>query len=108
MQNLEKLLEKLNEKLEYNNQLNYQILMSNVIANLDIDKKDKQILLLLLQNRDRNFIRINDNEEIYENITSYLKLFKPLALPLEKLIRVGGKNDGGYVMYQFIAGGGIV
>lgn len=98
MQNLEKLLEKLNQKLEYNNQLNYQILMSNIITNLDIDKKDKQILLLLLQNRDRNFIRINDNEEIYENITSYLKLFKPLALPLEKLIRVGGKRDGGYVM----------
>ncbi|TBR81308.1 hypothetical protein DU473_04255 [Campylobacter novaezeelandiae] len=108
MQNLEKLLEKLNQKLEYNNQLNYQILMSNIITNLDIDKKDKQILLLLLQNRDRNFIRINDNEEIYENITSYLKLFKPLALPLEKLIRVGGKNDGGYVMHQFNGGGDCV
>lgn len=51
---------------------------------LDIDKKDKQILLLLLQNRDRNFIRINDNEEIYENITSYLKLFKPLVLSFRK------------------------
>ncbi|EMQ2745008.1 hypothetical protein WFV03_001685, partial [Campylobacter jejuni] len=65
---MEKLLKELNNNIKLSNQLSYQILMSNIISNLDIDKKDKEILLLLLQARDRNYIRINNNEQCYQNI----------------------------------------
>ncbi|WP_299545913.1 hypothetical protein [uncultured Helicobacter sp.] len=90
-------------------QINYCLLMSNIIANLDINKKDKEILLLLLQDRDRNYIRINDNAECFNNICKYLKILKPLNIPNDKLIRIGGNGDGGYVMYNdslVSAGGG--
>ncbi len=106
MENLEQLLKETNKKIELNNQLNYQILMSNIIINSKINEEDKQTLLLLLQDRDRNYIRINHNEECYQNIVKYLNLLRPLELPLEQLIRVGGKRDGGYVMYGG-GGGGI-
>nr|WP_276149105.1 hypothetical protein [Campylobacter jejuni] len=79
--------------------------MSNIISNLDIDKKDREILLLLLQDRDRNYIRINNNEQCYENILNYLKLIRPLELPINDLLRIGGNGDGGYVMYN---GGGYM
>lgn len=62
---MEKLLKELNANIKLSNQLSYQILMSNIISNLDIDSKDKEILLLLLQARDRNYIRINNNEQCY-------------------------------------------
>lgn len=35
---MEKLLKELNANIKLNNQLSYQILMSNIISNLDIDK----------------------------------------------------------------------
>ncbi|EAJ4042032.1 hypothetical protein C6794_08535, partial [Campylobacter jejuni] len=79
---MEKLLKELNNNIKLSNQLSYQILMSNIISNLDIDKKDKEILLLLLQARDRNYIRINNNEQCYQNIINYLNLIRPLELPL--------------------------
>ncbi|PJP62392.1 hypothetical protein, partial [Campylobacter jejuni] len=79
---MEKLLKELNNNIKLSNQLSYQILMSNIISNLDIDKKDKEILLLLLQARDRNYIRINNNEQCYQNIIKYLNLIRPLELPL--------------------------
>lgn len=101
---MEKLLEELNANIKLSNQLSYQILMSNTLSNLDMDKKDKEILLLLLQDRDRNYIRINHNEQCYENILNYLKFIRPLELPLCDLLRVGGNTDGGYVMYR---GGGM-
>lgn len=101
---MEKLLEELNANIKLSNQLSYQILMSNTLSNLDMDKKDKEILLLLLQDRDRNYIRINHNDQCYENILNYLKLIRPLELPLCDLLRVGGNTDGGYVMYR---GGGM-
>lgn len=97
MEKLE-LLETLNKKLEFSNQLNYQILMSNIIIHSDIDKKDKELLLLLLQDRDRNYIRINHNKECYKNIMEYLRLLRPIDIPLENLKRVGGNRDGGYVI----------
>ncbi|EEP3708956.1 hypothetical protein HBF84_001773 [Campylobacter jejuni] len=100
---MEKLLQELNANIKFSNQLSYQILMSNIISNLDIDKKDKEILLLLLQARDRNYIRINNNEQCYQNIINYLNLIRPLELPLCDLLRIGGNGDGGYVMYN---GGG--
>ncbi|HEF8152387.1 TPA: hypothetical protein SBD02_001662 [Campylobacter jejuni] len=100
---MEKLLKELNNNIKLSNQLSYQILMSNIISNLDIDKKDKEILLLLLQARDRNYIRINNNEQCYQNIINYLNLIRPLELPLCDLLRIGGNGDGGYVMYN---GGG--
>lgn len=75
---MEKLLKELNNNIKLSNQLSYQILMSNIISNLDIDKKDKEILLLLLQARDRNYIRINNNEQCYQNIINYLNLIRPL------------------------------
>ncbi|EAH7879278.1 hypothetical protein NAX23_000822 [Campylobacter jejuni] len=96
---MEKLLKELNANIKLSNQLSYQILMSNIISNLDIDSKDKEILLLLLQARDRNYIRINNNEQCYQNIISYLNLIQPLELPLCDLLRIGG-----YVMYN---GGGV-
>lgn len=99
-------MEKLNAQLKLSNELNYNILMSNIIIHSKIDENDKQILLQALQNRDRNYIRINDNEHVYENIKAYLKLLRPLALPLEKLERIGGKRDGGYVMPKTRGGGG--
>lgn len=102
---MEKLLEELNANIKLSNQLSYQILMSNTLSNLDMDKKDKEILLLLLQDRDRNYIRINHNDQCYENILNYLKLIRPLELPLCDLLRVGGNTDGGYVMYR--GGGGM-
>lgn len=101
---MEKLLKELNANIKFSNQLSYQILMSNIISNLDIDKKDKEILLLLLQARDRNYIRINNNEQCYQNIINYLNLIRPLELPLCDLLRIGGNGDGGYVMYN---GGGV-
>ncbi|WP_346671295.1 FkbM family methyltransferase [Helicobacter pullorum] len=103
MENLEQLLKEMNKQIELSNQLNYQILMSNIIVNSKINEEDKQTLLLLLQDRDRNYIRINHNEECYQNISKYLDLLRPLELPLEQLVRIGGKKDGGYVMY---GGGG--
>ncbi|EKA8182409.1 FkbM family methyltransferase [Campylobacter jejuni] len=103
---MEKLLKELNNNIKLSNQLSYQILMSNIISNLDIDKKDKEILLLLLQARDRNYIRINNNEQCYQNIINYLNLIRPLELPLCDLLRIGGNGDGGYVMYN--AGGGYM
>lgn len=39
----------LETKMDLNAQISYCLLMSNIIANLDINKKDKEILLLLLQ-----------------------------------------------------------
>ncbi|EAH9403348.1 hypothetical protein EYB14_08530, partial [Campylobacter jejuni] len=87
---MEKLLKELNNNIKLSNQLSYQILMSNIISNLDIDKKDKEILLLLLQARDRNYIRINNNEQCYQNIINYLNLIRPLELPLCDLLRIGG------------------
>ncbi|ECL1886220.1 hypothetical protein ACTFKE_07850, partial [Campylobacter jejuni] len=87
---MEKLLKELNANIKLSNQLSYQILMSNIISNLDIDSKDKEILLLLLQARDRNYIRINNNEQCYQNIISYLNLIQPLELPLCDLLRIGG------------------
>ncbi|TEY09079.1 hypothetical protein ELQ17_09235, partial [Campylobacter sp. US18a] len=89
---MEKLLKELNANIKLNNQLSYQILMSNIISNLDIDKKDKEILLLSLQARDRNYIRINNNEQCYQNIISYLNLIQPLELPLSDLLRIGGNG----------------
>ncbi len=86
---MEKLLKELNNNIKLSNQLSYQILMSNIISNLDIDKKDKEILLLLLQARDRNYIRINNNEQCYQNIINYLNLIRPLELPLCDLLRIG-------------------
>ena len=103
---MEKLLQELNANIKFSNQLSYQILMSNIISNLDIDKKDKEILLLLLQARDRNYIRINNNEQCYQNIINYLNLIRPLELPLCDLLRIGGNGDGGYVMYN--GGGGVL
>ena len=93
-------LEKLNKNLELNNQLVYNLLMSNIIINSNINSDDKELLLLLLQDRDRNFIRINHNKQVFENIQTYLTLLRPLKLDTHKLIRVGGSNDGGYVMVQ--------
>ena len=95
--------ESINEQLTLSNRLLYLNLMSNVIIHSKIDDKDKETLLLLLQDRDRNYIRINHNEQCFERIKEYLRLFRPLALPLEQLVRIGGKQDGGYVM---CAGGG--
>lgn len=96
MQNLENLA----KSLELNNQLLYNLLMSNIILNSDINAKDKELLLLLLQDRDRNFIRINPNEQVFKNIQNYLALLRPIKLDLSKMLRVGGSNDGGYVMYD--------
>lgn len=93
-------MEDLKQKLGLANQLSYNILMSNIICNTKIDAEDKQILLMLLQERDRNFVRLNDNKQVFENIKSYLSLVKPLYLPVSKLVRVGGENDGGYVMFK--------
>ncbi|WP_337203601.1 hypothetical protein [Campylobacter sp. W0018] len=105
MDELNKNLEELSKQVKLNNQLSYQILMSNIISNLHFeDSKDKETLLLLLQDRDRNYLRINHNKEIYNNIVKYLKLLRPLDIPLKDLTRVGGKSDGGYVMYN---GGGV-
>ncbi|MCR6575364.1 hypothetical protein CINS5915_03160 [Campylobacter insulaenigrae] len=107
MQTLKNELEKLNEQVKYNNQLNYQLLMSNIIANLEFkDIKDKEILLLLLQNRDRNYVRINNNQQCYENIKRYLSILRPLKLPLQDLVRIGGESDGGYVMMNMKNMGG--
>lgn len=106
MQNLEKLLTELNRKMDFSNQLAYYNLMSNIIVNSNIDKNDKQILLLLLQDRDRNYIRINHNEQCFENIKNYLSLIRPLEISKDKLVRIGGKSDGGYVMYNSSYGGG--
>lgn len=92
-------LENLTKSLELNNQLLYNLLMSNIILNSDINAKDKELLLLLLQSRDRNFIRINPNEQVFKNIQNYLTLLRPIKLDLSKMLRIGGSNDGGYVMY---------
>nr|WP_306810714.1 hypothetical protein [Campylobacter lari] len=101
MDNIEKQLQTLNEQVKLSNHLNYQILMSNIISNLKFNnEKDKEILLLLLQDRDRNYVRINNNKQCYKNIIKYLKLLRPIELPISDLIRVGGVGDGGYVMYN--------
>lgn len=89
------------KELKLSNQLKNQLLLSNIISNLNFENpKDKEVLLLLLQDRDRNFIRINNNRQCYENIKTYLNILKPIDIPQEKLIRIGGNGDGGYVMYN--------
>ena len=108
----ENMLKSLIKQIDLNNQINYCILMSNIICNSNINPNDKQIMLLLLQNRDKNYIRINHNDRVYENIKAYLNLLRPLKIPLNKLIRIGGDGDGGYVMYDalivadYMSGGG--
>ncbi|WP_233704053.1 hypothetical protein [Helicobacter mesocricetorum] len=93
MQNIEKAIRE-------NTQINYNLLMSNIIIHSHIKEEDKQILLLLLQDRDRNYVRINPNQQCFENIQKYLELLRPLKVDYEDLVRVGGKGDGGYVMYK--------
>ena len=95
--------------LKENSDINKALLMSNLILNSKSikDEKDRELLLLLLQDRDRNFIRLNDNDEIFENIKYYLSLLRPLALDEKDLIRIGGNTDGGYVMYNDLRGGGV-
>lgn len=85
-------------QVKQNNLLQYQILMSNCITNAKINKKDKQTLLLLLQDRDRNYLRINHNSQIYKKIKEYLAILRPLKIQRNALVRIGGENDGGYVM----------
>ncbi|MCI5968562.1 hypothetical protein [Helicobacter sp.] len=102
---MKEVLKELNKNIVLNNQINYQILMSNIIVNSNIDKVDKEILLLLLQNRDSNYVRINHNAQCFENIQKYLKLIQPLAIPLDSLKRIGGNSDGGYVIMECAGGG---
>ena len=99
-------MQELKMHLKKMSELNYNLLMSNIIIHSKIDEKDKQILLQCLQDRDRNYVRLNDNEQVYENIKKYLSLLRPLALPFENLVRVGGFNDGGYVMFNALSAGG--
>lgn len=42
------MLEELNTSIKFSNQLSYQILMSNIISNLDIDRKDKKNLIFVV------------------------------------------------------------
>ena len=103
-------MQELKNLLKLNNQLNYQILTSNIIKQTVKDKKHKEILLLLLQDRDRNFIRLNHNPQVYKRICKYLELFRPVKSD-KKLVRIGGENDGGYVLQEpknSKTGGGIV
>ncbi|EAI5603067.1 hypothetical protein B7Q59_08390, partial [Campylobacter upsaliensis] len=81
-------MQELKMHLKKMSELNYNLLMSNIIIHSKIDENDKQILLQCLQDRDRNYIRLNDNEQVYENIKEYLSLLRPLALPFENLVRV--------------------
>ncbi|WP_297810250.1 hypothetical protein [uncultured Helicobacter sp.] len=99
-QDSETLLESLIQQTKLNNQLQNKILMSNIITNSKINKKDKQILLLLLQDRDRNYLRLNHNLQVHTRILEYLKVLQPIKVGRDSLIRVGGANDGGYVMYN--------
>lgn len=92
-------MQTLEEKLDLNT-------MAHIISHLAIDSKDKEILLLLLQDRSRNFIRINHNLECFNTICRYLQLLRPLAIPSDKLVRVGGAGDGGYVMVDALSAGG--
>lgn len=48
---MEKLLKELNNNIKLSNQLSYQILMSNIISNLDIDKKDKEIFTFIITSK---------------------------------------------------------
>ncbi|WP_239056369.1 hypothetical protein [Helicobacter apodemus] len=93
-------MKKLEEAIRQNTQIHYNLLMSNIIIHSFIKEEDKQILLLLLQDRDRNYIRINPNEQCFENIQKYLELLRPIKVDSKDLVRVGGKGDGGYVMYK--------
>lgn len=91
MKNLEILLKE-------NNLLLYHNIMLGIINSLDIPKDDREILLLLLQNRDKNYLRINNNKKCYDNIKSYLDLLRPIKVDKKYLTRVGGDEDGGYIM----------
>lgn len=98
----EKILKELEKKLDKNTQTNYALLMSNIILHSKSikDEAHREILLLLLQDRDRNYVRLNDNDEVFANVKRYLELLRPLALDTKELVRIGGKSDGGYVMYK--------
>lgn len=111
----EEILKDLGNKLDKNTQVNYALLMSNIILNSKSikDEAHREILLLLLQDRDRNYIRINDNEEVFANIKRYLELLRPLNIDTKELVRIGGKSDGGYVIYKdknlnLALGGGVL
>lgn len=108
LQTLQNYLEELIAQTKQNNLLQNKILMSNVIAHSKINKKDKQILLRLLQDRDRNYIRLNDNAQVFDRIQTYLKVLQPAKIAKDSLVRIGGANDGGYVMLKTkqINGGG--
>nr|QGT49964.1 hypothetical protein Helico4rc_0830 [uncultured Helicobacter sp.] len=105
---LKNLLENLISHIKQNNLLQSQILMSNVIAHSLINEQDKQTLLHLLQTRDKNYIRLNDNAQVFDRISQYLTILQPTKLNQDSLIRIGGAGDGGYVMLKTkqINGGG--
>ena len=88
----------LEDLLVRNNLLLQANLLLGIINTIDIDKKDKELLLLLLQNRDKNYIRINNNRLCYENIQKYLNILRPIEYDINNLARIGGREDGGYVM----------
>lgn len=105
---LKETLESLISQVKQNNLLQNQILMSQIITNAKIDEEDKQTLLLLLQDRDRNYLRINHNSQVYARIKEYLEILRPLEIQHDALVRIGGENDGGYVMCRSLLkmGGG--
>ncbi|MCR6585069.1 hypothetical protein CINS5906_05755 [Campylobacter insulaenigrae] len=78
--------------------INHASLLTNIINLADIDKKDKEILALLMQNKFDNVV-INNNDICFENINKYLQLVKPVDIDVKYLKRVGGNKDGGYVMF---------
>lgn len=97
---LKESLNTLISQIKQNNLLQNQILMSQIITNAKIDEDDKQTLLLLLQDRDRNYLRLNHNSQVYARIQEYLEILRPLEIQRDTLVRIGGENDGGYVMYR--------
>ncbi len=62
--------------------INRASLMTNIINLTDIDKKDKEILALLMQNKFDNVI-INNNDICFENINKYLQLVKPIDIDVK-------------------------
>lgn len=82
---------KINKTLKEIKGINHSSLMTNIINIADIKKEDKELLALLMQNKYDNIV-INNNEECFNNIKTYLNLIKPINLDVTKLIRIGGKK----------------
>ncbi|RAX54753.1 hypothetical protein CCY99_03045 [Helicobacter sp. 16-1353] len=79
---------------EVNTRFNF-LMSYNIIKELDMPREQKEAILLSMYPGAMGGIQLSYN---IENIKKYLNLIRPICVSVGKLSRIGGENDGGYVM----------